>query len=729
MLRLWSVFMVSFFIVSLFFVLWVGDVWPEEGKRVELGGIIVTATRTPKEISSVPASTSVVTKNDIEKNTAQTVDKVLDSLAGVYDRRGKGLMDTQAGITLRGIPGQQRTLILMDGITMNRAYDGNITIGGFYNENLERIEVVRGPFSSLYGGYAMGGVVNIITKMPEKREVIMKSGYGSDNTWGAYTSYGDKFNDRFRVFLSYGYKSTNGYVTDYNVQSAKPTPGITGWSATTTSQGAPRYLIGDKGDNSWRDRNLTVKTGVDLTETSKVLLTFMRSEYLYQYNDPNTDLLNTAGVPVYTYGTVRESTYLAGQGGKTQNIYHVSYETEVSKAKIKASAGLNQHEDNWYVTPGTTAATTRSGGPGTVSSTPSRAYSGDMQATVPFFKRHVVTFGGSYRYNFSDTTEQALTDWKDEDSRTNITYWSGGKDRTYAFFVQDEFAILDNLTVYLGFRQDWWKAFDGYANDVGKAGYPKRYASTESSSFSPKASVVYNPFSQTIVRASVGKAFRPPTLYDLYRTWTSTSGITYAGNPDLKPEKALSWDFGVEQRFLYGIGMKATYFENYIEDMVYGRTVTATLQDKINIGKAEVKGIEIEGEKRFDGGIRIFANYTYNNARVKENDIKPLTEGKRLTMVPAEMFNLGFDLEKGPFTARIVGRYVGKRYSDDENRDRTNNVYLSYDPYFVADAKISCTLMKYVTLSLSVDNIFDRDYYSSYKAPERTWFGEVILRF
>ncbi|WP_333654803.1 TonB-dependent receptor plug domain-containing protein, partial [Dissulfurispira sp.] len=269
-----------------------------EKNTASLEEIVVTATRTEKEAEDTPGSVSVVTKENMEKRNIKTLDETLNTTSGVFVRRGKGLMDTMSSITLRGIPAQQRTLILMDGIALNDAYSGGVRYGGFAVEDVERIEVVKGPFSSLYGGYAMGGVVNIITKMPQKREFVFKTGYGSsfdrgdamDDLRKFYLSYGDKFKDKLSLFLSYGYKATNGYPTDFNVRGSKPTAGITGWSYTTDNQGNPRYLIGDKGDNRWWDDNITLKAGYDFTKTSKINLSFIRNRYEYNYDDPHTYL-------------------------------------------------------------------------------------------------------------------------------------------------------------------------------------------------------------------------------------------------------------------------------------------------------------------------------------------------------------------------------------------------------------------------------------------------------
>lgn len=704
-------------------------------KLASLEEILVTATRTEKEIENAPSSVSVVTKTDIEKRNIKTVDEALSTISGVFDRRGKGLMDIMSSVTLRGIPSQDRTLILMDGITLNDSYSGGVRFGGLAVEDVERIEVVKGPFSSLYGGYAMGGVVNIITKMPEKREFVFKTGYGSswdrddamDDVRKFYLSYGDKIKDKLSLFLSYGYKSTNGYPTDFNVQSSKPTAGITGWSYTTNNQGQTRYLIGDKGDNRWWDDNVTLKAGYDFSKTSKINLSFMRTRYEYNYDTPHTYLKNAAGNEVWSYGSVKESSFLSGSGGRIQNNFGMGYETMFGGLKTKISLGLAEQEKSWYVIPDSNA--TRTGGAGKVSESPSKAYTADVQFTIPLLERHIVTFGGSVRYGEADAKDTNLTNWKDETSKTTLSYQAMGNDRTYALFLQDEIMILNNLTAYIGFRQDWWETTDGYTNQVGTAGYPKNYDSRDASAFSPKAALVYKPFDKTTFRTSIGKAFRPPTIYELYRTWTASSGTTYAGNPDLKPETTTSWDVGIEQEFWKGAKVKAVYFENEMEDLIYRKTVTATYQELINAGKAESKGVEIEAEQRVDRWLRLFANFTYTDAKLKENNAKPETVGKRLTDVPERMFNAGAEFEKGAFSASATGRYVSERYSNDENKDVVNSVYTSYDPYFTADAKVSYKVTKNATISFSVDNIFDRDYFSYYKAPGRSWFGEITLRF
>jgi iron complex outermembrane recepter protein len=704
--------------------------------EVTLEETLVTATRSEKSVDWAPGDSHVVTKKEIENRNIKSVDEALNMTPGVFNRRGKGLMDTLANITLRGVPNANRTLILRDGMPLNTAYTADVNWGGSIGD-IERIEVVEGPFSSLYGGNAMAGVVNIITKMPEKSEFTVKSGYGSswfrgtamDDLFKSYISYGNKIADKFSFFVSYGFQTTNGFPTDRTYRSNCPL-GYSGCELTTDPKGVARYNIGDKGDNRWWDDSITAKVSYDFSRETKLLLSYGRTRSEYNRDDPHTWLRNPAGVPVYY---TNERSYLSGNGGVETNMYSGSFETQIGTVKAKLTAGINEVQKNWYTTPGSTAATTFDGGPGKVSSTPSQNYYTDIQFTVPLPLNNVVTIGGAFRHGNADNKEYNLTNWKDENSRTNLTYKAGGKDYTYSFFLQDEIGILKNLTAYLGVRADIWSASDGYADQVGAVGYPKTFESRSDSAISPKFALVYKPFETTTLRASVGRSFRPPTVYELYRTWTSSTGTTYLANPDLKSETSTSWDIGIEQKLWKGAKAKVTYFENYFDDMVYRKTLSATEQQWINAGGAETKGFVGEIEQKIYW-FRLFANATRLTAsKITSNPASPESVGKKITYLPEELYNGGVDFRYGPFFAGVNGMYVSKMFRNDDNSDVVSGVYGSQDAYFLLNAKISYNisygLLKNATVSFAVDNILDKRYFAYYAAPGRSWFGELAIKF
>jgi len=703
--------------------------------------VVVTATRSDKKLEDSPGSAAVISLDEMMGRPISTIDQAINTIPGVFNRRGKGVMDTQSTITLRGFPGQQRTLVLLDGMPLNDSYLGAVQFGGLAVGNVEKIEVVKGPFSSLYGGNAMGGVVNIVTRMPETREIIMRGSFGSglgnnqamNDLARGYFSYSENFSNRFRILVSYGHNRTNGFATDLNSQSLQPPDGITGYRETTDTQGNRRFIVGDRGDNFWDDHDFNLKASWKITDVSRIGFSFLRSAYRYGVDSPHTYLGNAAGDPVFSYtsgsSTVRESSFLSGAGNRRQDIYSLSFDTVVGRAQMKSMVSFLGVGNNWYTTPGSTAATTAAGGPGTLAETPLHRTTGSIQFMFPVFSRHIVTFGGDLTRSVASTREYGLADWRDENSRNRMTYEAGGKSLTTGLFAQDELLIRKDLTAYIGVRGDFWQTFDGRANQDGVEGYPASYAARKAFSLSPKAAIVYRLSPVTTLRSSIGRVFRAPTIYELYRTWSYSSGTVYRANPDLKPEVAISWDAGIDRRLWKGADASLAYFENRMSNLVYRRTdpVAPKINEYVNAGKAVGRGVEMELSQRLAPDLRLFLNATFNNARITENESKPSTEGRFLAFLPRWTSNGGAEFEGGRIRATLTGRYVGKIYSHDENRDVVTGVPGSFDPYFTADAKVTYRIGRLFALSLSVENILDREYFYSYLAPRRSAFAEILV--
>lgn len=702
--------------------------------EVWAGEVVGIAARGARPVEKTPGSVSVVVRQDLEAKTVQAADQALNAVPGVFNRRGKGLMDSSSAVTLRGVPEQKRTLVLFDGMPLNDAYTGAVSFGGLQIEEIDRVEVARGSFSGLYGGNAMGGVVNFVPRRPERRELFLKAGYGGPlgpdpamgNMVNGYVSYGDKFGKKLRVLGGYGYKHTDGYAADLNVQSAAPTAGLTGWESTASNTGAARYLIGDKGDNGWKENNVSLRAWYDLSERDKLSVSFSRLEYGYFYGDPHTYLRDAAGAEVWTYGSVKESSFLGGDGGRRQNSFTAGYDRKAENFELKLSLGYMDTLKSWYVTPASASAL-RSGGPGKVSDTPASALNSEAQLTLPeVLPRHSLIGGVSCRFSEAETSEHNLADWRDEEAKGSLTYKAGGKNADFGAYLQDEIRLHEKLAAYLSLRGDWWRTYDGGANQPGTAGYPAAYAARTDSALSPKASLVYNPFPVTTLRASAGRSFRSPTVYELYRTWTSGTKV-YQGNPDLAPETVDSWDAGVEQRPWKGFKLGAVYFENRMKDLVYRRTVSASLLVYENAGEAFGRGWEFEAEQVFDGG-RLFANLTLNDAEITRNSASAASVGKELQDLPAKLYSFGGDLKAGRFTFGALGRYVGKRWTSDANADIVDGVYGSRDPYFTAEAKAAWSLPGGLSVSLAVQNLFNKVYYDYYRAPGRSWFAELAWK-
>ncbi len=156
----------------LFFVLLLSFVLPaqarptQENEPVKMGEIVVTATRDAQEIRKTPANVTVITAEEISHSGATTVVEVLDRLESIQFRTYSGNA-SQAAIDMRGFGGDNpfgKTLVMLDGSRLNRTDMSSINWLSLPVNTIERIEVVRGPGSVLYGDAAIGGVINIVTK-------------------------------------------------------------------------------------------------------------------------------------------------------------------------------------------------------------------------------------------------------------------------------------------------------------------------------------------------------------------------------------------------------------------------------------------------------------------------------------------------------------------------------------------------------------------------------------
>lgn len=355
-------------LISVFLVAGLSWGW-DKSEETELKEVVVTATRSEKEVAFSPSSVSVVTAEEAGFKNITNIEELVEEVPGVSVMRYPNSMGGR--ITLRGLPDQKRTLVLMDGIVLNNPYSGAVGFDGYYPEDIERVEVVRGPASSLYGGYAMGGVVNFLTRMPTQREITLKAGYGSgfsrgdalDDLSKLYFSYGDRVGDKLSFIVRYGRQETNGFPTGFVVTSKTPPSNVSGWQQTKNRYGASAYLLGDTGDNTQWNDSIMLKTEYRFTDITKLGFTFIRSRYEYDYDDPHTYLRDAAGNPVWSYSGLTENSFLPGGGGRTQNTYGLRFETRFfNDLSMKLNLSLLDTEKSWYVS--TLSDATRFGGSG-----------------------------------------------------------------------------------------------------------------------------------------------------------------------------------------------------------------------------------------------------------------------------------------------------------------------------------------------------------------------------
>ena len=714
--------------------------------------IIITATRTPHSIHAVPASISVIDRRTIESIPAVFADEALKGLSGVYVKRGK-IADTSPSVSLRGFSGDARTLVLLDGIPLNDGYNQNVDWSGVSFDAVSRIEVVKGSFSALYGGNAMGGVINILTEIPKEEAFSLNTSYGTYNTFNISAGYSNRFlkNKNLALFLSANQKSSDGYPA--NLYQASPATAasadavsVAGWTKTTSNTGATQYLLGHLGDNWLTQNQLFGKISYGMNPNSTLEFSASYSSYAYGYRNPRTFLANENGRPVTTGQiiidnegeevriNINSNNFTGAPGAGFTNTYKLHYKTKIHNVTLTSYVsylrGLSEYKT-------LDAGATVEGGPGRInSSNPLRqTYFANAQADIPV-GNHLLSLGFDYKMYNAGVEEWRLSNWRDDASKTDLLFSMNGKQAIYAPFVQAEINIIDGLKTYIGARYDYWVNFEGEGIEASDETI---YDNTSKGQLSPKLGIVYIPEMQTdnfkirSVRASAGQSFRTPTLYQLYRTWYWGT-TTYLCNPELDPETSFSWETGITlSLFNDWTKISFDYYQSFVNDLIYNSEISNTdgrrALQQMNAATGEIKGFEFEIKQNILSFLNVNFNMTRQNTEITSNSADVGIVGKRFTNVPNLLYNIGINLYRGPFNFMLSYHYTDKVHSTAANTDVVQGVHGSFDEQKLLDGKFSYILNEKINLSLSVNNILDREYFLSNKAPGRRYTLGVSAKF
>ena len=707
---------------------------------VTLEPITVTATKTETTMTDAPGSVSVISKETIQTLPAPGPKEVVKGLDGVTAIQHRGIADVNPIVVVRGIPDQSRTMILLDGVPMNTSYSSSAaTPYTMDNMELERVEVIRGPFSSLYGSSAMGGVINYITKMPDSPEYTASVGYGDashegeapENLKKIYVSAADKITDELKFKVSYSALSSEGYPSDFVVVTAHPPAAISGYMTESSPTGGTQYIVGNKGDRGVSKQNVSAKLVYTPTSNDTLGASYRRSHYYVDYSNPESYLRDVSDNTIYSYNPprLRESSFLVGDSELTSDLYVLNYTHTFSGSTLDVRYSFLSIED-WYISAGTLA--TQTGETGTL--TPREAKNTMLHVTWQQpLGDSLLLLGAEYKKNQSDAHTTNLTDWRDEGSTTTRASASGGKERTIAGFAELQSEITERLSSNIGGRFESWKGYNGYNVDDVNSLLNETYATRQKNNFSPKISLNYQATDATMLKASWGQAFRAPDPVELYRTYT-VPGVnwTFVGNPDLKPEQSESYDFGFEQKTAQNGLFKAYWFHTIIDDMIATKTIDPTAMNVVyergNIGKARSRGYELSYAQPMPNDLTLNTNYTKTYTKILENDLEPSLVGKEFAGIPEDMVNISLTYDNQKFYGLINYNYQSKIYNNANNSDTVSGVYGSIDATGIYSTKIGYRMNKNFDLSLLVTNLTDKDYYSYEKAEGRSWFVQANFK-
>ena len=643
------------------------------GDESRLPEMVISATRTQSDIRDVPASVTVIDKKRIEQSAATTVDQLVSGVPGIYAARMDASAPNRiAQVYARGMPGNGRTLVLVDGVPMNVNYDGQVDWSQLATRDVERIEVVRGGSSGLYGGNAMGGVINVFSQTPKPgTEYKVSANYGTNNTQS----------------LDASYSSRTGPTALYLSGSSMKSDGYNMWTqATKLAAGANAFRLINIGSEK---NNFTAKLSHEVTDRD--LLDFSVS-YL--------DDLSTG---FYTIPN-----YLPQERKQLATSARYRHFTDNTESSLVAYGRFGNQQADSTAAPYTTISYR--------TETDDKSYGANALTTITLSKSQRLSVGADYQdgqittlYRRYAATPGRSTDVKGSAQRLGV-------------FIQDELKLGASWIFNLAGRLDRW-ATSGSQTDT-LAGQPVgTYNERTGTVFSPKFGALYKLAAETNVRATAGRSFKMPELWELYSS-NKRGATTFWGNPNLEPETVNAYDLGIDQYFGDQAYIKATAYRNNAKNFVYSVTRNATNNDKVNVEGVVTKGLELEAMYKPLSYVNLSGSFTLNKSTITESVRDSALVGKELIYVPKKQGQLraDFDLPQQT-TLFVVSNYVGNRWADDKN----TSTYRNYTTY---DIGISRKFTEGIVTRLTVANMFNNIYDGiGYLAPGRLVTAGITAKF
>jgi iron complex outermembrane receptor protein len=707
----------------------------------ELNAVVITGTKTQLKILDSPADIKVVTQDDIKTKDVGFFNDALTGIAGVEVDQAGGIGSQAVTVSIRGVPGWEKNLILLDGFELNQLGNERPFWNRIPEDLVDHVEVVEGPFSALWGRNADGGVINVITKEPEGELFNFSENWNSAGDRTTNVDYENKTNDGlFAYYLGFQNTGIDGYTQNQYVQAtpkgqtgAAPET-VTGYTQTTTDTGTPVVNIGQVARSVWENDNYTAKLYFNPSEDQSFNLLV---NYSY-WDQPDTNATGQVGSSFLkdsvtgNPATVLNGTVALGNTGQQITVNQSQFLTAPGENGFFGSYLQYKGKENdnlnltgsfaWtagplHIAEGAlpTADTPFSGtGTGTDMTADWEAFA-NIQAEQKL-DNHDIILG--FNWDQADFTSYNLTfpNWTEINNYTEyLNQGNGDNETTDSVFAQDQWKIVPSLTAFIGARWDHWISADGFLYNTLQT--QEQYFPTETfDQVSPKVSLVYKIDENGSLRTSWGQAFNPPTSADLY-LFSSGNDTETLPNPQLKPEVDTAWEIGGEYEFPSKTTLSATYFNNSFNNLIYEDTepngVTEVSQ-YYNAGQAQINGVESSIKQDIGTHWDVFANYTHLDDKITSNTAQPLSVGKQIPTIPSDEVDLGLDFKPKDWDFSLFGTYQSKRYTTAANTDTVNGVQGSFDPFAIANFK---AIYKFNggNVSAGVDNIFNLQYYSIYQ--------------
>jgi outer membrane receptor for ferrienterochelin and colicins len=660
----------------------------EELPTFYLPDVVFTATKTNQDIKKIPAAVQVITEKQIANSGASSV---LDVLHQQTDLTTGPHMPSGNELSLRGMNTNQ-TLVLVNGQRVANE-ESNSSANSHVLErinvnNIERIEVVRGATSALYGTDALGGVINIITKAPAKAggSIGMYTGRQSTGNWyhldsgkiGKFSSTVDLRFDQTRKIMDGDAATYRNYGPSQNYNFSGTYEFDPNRKLNFTAGYFKQHLISDNPDSGTNPYSLQLTPTLSLPG---VLRSAQDKHTWSDYTQTNYGLNYDAqtGKHAYTFRTYGSrfgwddwtSNNVYAQGtSKTGAMVNGRYMPAAVLNKIYNATlyGMNPDYDfntNVHTLWGIEAKD---------------AYQADA--------RHRIIVGAEYVHNWVQGTD--LNDGGDNLStmtQNGVTKDSSEKSvQTRALYVQDEMN-LGKWFVVPALRYDHHSAFGDH--------------------YSPKLGVTYNVNDNFRIKANYGEGFKAPSIMALYYHLRRLMDVyrTIYGNPNLQPEETKSWDFGLEGERGKFSG-RVAYFDNRVKNLITTTLVEDVNWKYINVGQARIKGLEVEAGWKPDDVWNFKASGTWLDAHDDTNG-SWLSNRARFIGVLQLLYD---DHKDNGISAALWDQIAyGHKVPDSYYTSGTYSTSGNMHTYNLVNLLVTKKFSKQFRMYAGVDNIFDKN--------------------
>ncbi|MFL6333917.1 MAG: TonB-dependent receptor [Pyrinomonadaceae bacterium] len=623
--------------------------------------VTVTAARTETRLAETAASVVVLGREELESAAALTVDDVLRQAPGfqLFRRTSSRVANpTAQGVSLRGVgaSGASRAVVLYDGVPLNDPFGGWVYWGRVPGEELERAEVLRGASSSLYGSGALGGVVQFVPRKAEGTQLSFDASYGTQRTPDA-SLYMSTLQAGWELSLAAQTFNTGGYIlVDERERGRVDTPA------------ASRNAYGE------------LYVGRELAGGLRV---FARPSYYGESRRNGTPLqFNRTHVRQLAAGATRDD--------KSAGLF-----------ELRANVGTQVFDQSF-----TAVAADRAG------------------ETLTRLQRVPAQGSGlSLQWARAAGARQSLVagfDWSEVRGASDELVYvaghptslvgAGGRARVEGFYARDAVRVTDRLVVTPGARFDRWRNYRAQqttrALTGAGAGSTVDFGERTETAFSPQLSAVFKVSDAVSLNATFARAFRAPTLNELYRSFRVGNVLTLA-DENLRAERLTSGEGGL----LYnstrrGTAARANFYWMEVTRPVANLTLSVTpaliTRRRANLGRTRSAGFEAEFEQRLGRGWTASAGYLFVDPRVESFPADTTLEGNQLPQVARQQFS--FQLRRaGRTTFALQGRTSGEQFDDDQNLLRLGG-------YFTLDAFVSRRLGRGVEIFAAGENLTGQRY-------------------